>query len=85
MGEDGSDGEAAGALDVHEERPRSGYQGLQDHVRLCCCSTCVKGVWIDAYLELMLLGLSSWARVEKINGENLSRKICQHRGIQWRQ
>ncbi len=30
VGEDGGDGEAAGALDVHEERPRRRHKGLQN-------------------------------------------------------
>lgn len=46
--ENGGDGEAARALDVHEEGPRGGDEGL----------------------ELVLLGLSSRAGVEKVNGEN---------------
>jgi hypothetical protein len=29
VGEDGGDGEATGALDVHEERSRSGHEGLE--------------------------------------------------------
>src|SRR5690554_6199991 len=29
VGEDGGDGEAAGALDVHEERAGAGHKGLQ--------------------------------------------------------
>jgi hypothetical protein len=29
VGEDGGDGEAAGALDVHEERARSRHKGLK--------------------------------------------------------
>jgi len=48
VGEDGGDGEAAGALDIHEEGPGSRDQGL----------------------ELVLLGLSSRAGVQEINGQN---------------
>jgi len=46
--EDGGDGEAAGALDVHEEGSWGGDEGL----------------------ELVLLGLSSSAGVQQINGQN---------------
>lgn len=53
VGEDSGDGEAAGALDVHEEGPGARDQSLQ----------------------LVLLSLGSRAGVEKINGENLGRKI----------
>ena len=46
--EDGGDGEAAGALDIHEEGAGSGHKGL----------------------ELVLLGLGSRGRVQKVNSEN---------------
>lgn len=79
--EDGGDGEAAGALDVHEEGSRGGDEGLASSVRsivetceiFCCLS----------YLELVLLGLAGRGRVQKINGENLgggeSAKLFHHR------
>lgn len=73
--EDGGDGEAAGALDVHEEGSGSGNEGLS-------------GIWsafdafprgrrldlmVGAYLELVLASLSRGGRVEEINCENLIR------------
>lgn len=36
------------------------------------------GSEVETYLELVLLGLSSRAGVEKVNGENLIRKFYQH-------
>ena len=66
--EDSGDGEAAGALDVHEEGSRGWNQGLYGQVSKSFART------IDgprAYLELMLLGLGSRAGVEKVNSENL--------------
>lgn len=66
--EDGRDGEAAGALDVHEEGARAGDERL--------------GVMLDAvqrsipvvespYLQLVLASLSLRGRVQEIDCENL--------------
>jgi hypothetical protein len=70
--EDGGDGEAAGALDVHEEGAGGGHESLRkDELddfeefpgRLLCLS----------YLELVLLSLGRGGRVQKVDGENLDR------------
>jgi hypothetical protein len=66
--EDGGDGEAAGALDVHEEAAWCGHEGLAEVcVRWWCeklCTGCM-------YLELVLLYLGGGRWVEEIYGENL--------------
>lgn len=60
MRENGGDGEAAGALDVHEEGSGLGNKGLERRIN-------VRYRWsfrgdddfvFDSYLELVLLGLS---------------------------
>ena len=71
MGEDGGDGEAAGALDVHEEGARSRHKGL-------ICISCPIHVSLPldmsggSYLELVLTGLGLRRRVEEVDRENLS-------------
>jgi len=78
--EDGGDGEAAGALDVHEEGAGTGHKGLSG----VCVRGCDSG-WrsgdggVCIYLELVLAGLVLRARVEKVDGENLQRR-CVSRG-----
>jgi hypothetical protein len=67
--EDGGDGEASGALDVHEEGSRGGHEGL---VLLEFCRH--ENIVDASYLELVLLGLGGRGRVQKINGENLKRR-----------
>jgi len=70
VAEDGGDGEAAGALDVHEEAARAGDERLL-------------GRWSDpsyhprevdlSDLELMAAGFGGGGRVEEVDGENLGR------------
>lgn len=73
MREDGGDGEAAGALDIHEEGSGSGDEGLRG-IRsagfLVDGGPCI----MVAYLELVLASLSGCGRVEEINCENLNRQ-----------
>ena len=71
MREDGCDCEAAGALDVHEERPRGGHEGLCDRFAVSFCGG-LESSARNMYLELVLsgLGLRSW--VEEIDCENLN-------------
>ena len=69
MGEDGGDGEASRALDVHEERAGSGDQGLAVHKMSASARRQV--LMKMSYLELVLLSLGSRAGVEEIDGENL--------------
>lgn len=88
MREDGGDGEAAGALDVHEEGTGSGHKGLIPSVsqeptdawskadQTSQCSLGGKNRYRESsYLELVLLSLGSRAGVEQINGENLRRDL----------
>lgn len=70
VGEDGGDGEAAGALDVHEE----GSGGRDESLEVIIVRWVVgwrKRVDVLSYLELVLLGLGGRGGVEEINGENL--------------
>ena len=78
--EDGGDGEAAGALDVHEEGAGTGHKGLSGvYVRGCDSGWRFGGGGVCVYLELVLAGLVLRARVEKVDGENLQR-CCVSRG-----
>ena len=78
--EDGGDGEAAGALDVHEEGAGTGHKGLSGvYVRGCDSGCRFGGGGVCVYLELVLAGLVLRARVEKVDGENLQR-CCVSRG-----
>jgi hypothetical protein len=87
--EDGRDGEAAGALHVHEEGPRDRHEGL------CCVCRSAKliipknkcrassPIWEvkipnfpeKSYLKLVLADFGSRRRVEEINGENLRERV----------
>lgn len=70
--EDGGDGEAAGALDVHEEGAGRGHKGLRSRSsQQGRGMVFVMGIVLLSYLELVLLGLSGRRRVQKVNGENL--------------
>jgi len=66
--EDGGDGEASGALDVHEERAGAGDKSLKVHVR--GKSRCGVRLY-QTHLQLVLAGLSQRAGVEEIDCENL--------------
>ena len=81
VGEDGGDGEAAGALDVHEEGSGAGYQGLSGIVSIIAriiFRRSSSGLFsFVSYLQLVLLSLGGRAGVEEINCENLW-KSCQH-------
>lgn len=67
VGEDGGDGEAAGALDIHEEGTGGRHKGLvigsvlAEVDRLIDCS----------YLQLVLASLGLRRRVEEVDRENL--------------
>jgi hypothetical protein len=74
--EDSRDCEAAGALDVHEER-----SGSRDKVLLRVKSTSstileriLSQMMIGAYLKLVLASLCGWGWVEEIYCENLNRQ-----------
>lgn len=75
--EDGGDGEAAGALDVHEERARLRHKGLLREGKKKNSNQSWdlggRGVVCSgyAYLELVLTGLSLRRRVEEVDRENL--------------
>jgi hypothetical protein len=73
--ENGGDGEAAGALDVHEERPWAWNERLCGMLGYAvqACEFC-GGV----YLQLVLAGLSLWAWVQEIDGENLSASLSAY-------
>lgn len=79
MGEDGGDGEAAGALDVHEERSGSGDEGLIEQNLLVFSILFIRrgrrGRPSNSYLELVLLGLRGRGGVQKINSENLNANL----------
>jgi hypothetical protein len=68
VGEDGGDGEAAGALDVHEEGAGGWDEGLSFSIST---SILHDEVVVTMYLQLMLAGLSLWRGVEEIDCENL--------------
>ena len=72
--EDGGDGEAAGALDVHEEGAGAGHKGLAGDVRDATQGG-DSGVLVGLYLQLVLAGLVLRAGVEKVDGENLQRRV----------
>lgn len=78
VGEDGGDGEAAGALDVHEEGSGSGDESLIEQSLLVFSVMLVgrgrRGRPSNSYLELVLLGLRGRGGVQKINSENLDAK-----------
>jgi len=67
--EDGRDGEAAGALDVHEEGAGAGYEGLLGGLSGHGGAGVMRCVML--YLQLVLAGLGLRGRVEEIDGENL--------------
>lgn len=71
VGEDGGDGEAAGALDVHEEGAWAWDEGLHQVM-----SERVKkvGLYVCTHLQLVLASLSGWAWVEEVDCENLQSK-----------
>lgn len=82
--EDSGDGEAAGALDIHEEGSGTRHKGLYivlADVRLEAATAAMStatgqyvaslSAFVGSYLELVLLGLSSRAGVEEIDSENL--------------
>jgi hypothetical protein len=58
VGEDGGDGEAAGALDIHEERARAGHKHLLGLSARDLVVTCCMILGDDTYLQLVLAGLS---------------------------
>ena len=72
--EDGGDGEAAGALDVHEEGAGAGHKGLAGDVRDATQGG-DSGVLVGLYLQLVLAGLVLRAGVEKVDGENLQSRV----------
>ena len=72
--EDSGDGEAAGALDVHEEGAGAGHKGLMGIVRDATQGG-DSGFLVGSYLQLVLAGLVLRAGVEKVDGENLSRGV----------
>lgn len=72
VGEDGGDVEAAGALDIHEERAGGGHKGLRAKPSVSCSVGSKLSVAVGgSYLELVLAGLSGSGRVEEIFSENL--------------
>ena len=72
MREDGCDGEAAGALDVHEERAGAGHESLLQGARLEARDAVEICLWRSrSYLEFVLAGFRRWGRVEKVDCENL--------------
>lgn len=75
VGEDGGDGEAAGALHIHEERSGSRDEGLSGIGS--AFAGFPRSKWFDlmadSYLELVLASLSRGGRVEEVNCENLIR------------
>lgn len=75
--EDGGDGEAAGALDVHEEGAGAGHKGLGSG-----SAGAQRAGGLDCTnLELVLAGLGRGSGVEKVNGENLHAKKSQHQAL----
>jgi hypothetical protein len=65
--EDGGDGEASGALDVHEEGAGGGHEGLElVLVRLTGCTLAGNRGWRVGYVCVRGRG-----GVEKVNCENL--------------
>jgi hypothetical protein len=74
VGEDGGDGEAAWALDIHEEGSWSWNKvlvvGLVSEKSFQSVSY--------AYLQLVAASLSGRGWVEEVNGENLLTKLSQH-------
>ena len=70
MREDSGDGEAAGALDIHEEGPWAGDESLRPDQLLYAVPFSLN--MQHSYLQLVLAGLSLRGRVEEINCENLS-------------
>ena len=68
MREDGGDGEAAGALDVHEEGAGGWDEGLW---RLLVCVDLAVKCGGKSYLQLVLSGLSLRRWVEEVDCENL--------------
>ena len=82
--EDSGDGEAAGALDVHEEGAGTGHKGLSGvYVRGCDSGWRFGGGGVCVYLELVLAGLVLRARVEKVDGENLQRRVSGRCPSRW--
>jgi hypothetical protein len=78
VGEDGGDGEAAGALDVHEEGTGSRHKGLFVEA-IPNISHRIRDlggeVYISvSYLKLVLASLSLRSRVEEVDRENLLQK-----------
>ncbi len=74
MGEDGGDGEASWALDVHEEGSWSWNKVLIDksvNDFFTDMQQHETAIWFLSYLQLVAARLSGWAWVEEINGENL--------------
>lgn len=79
MGEDGGDGEAAGALDVHEEGAGSRHKGLfvegvtdiSQPIPSIPYRSLFFPIWNCSYLELVLAGLSLRRGVEEVDRENL--------------
>jgi hypothetical protein len=72
VAEDGRDGEAAGALDVHEEAAGAGHEHLQE--KKCMLAPCrahhqCRGPCSD--LEFVPAGFGDGGRVEEVDGENL--------------
>ena len=82
MGEDGGDGEAAGALDVHEEGTGSRHKGLfvegvtdiSQPIPSIPYRSLFFPIWNCSYLELVLAGLSLRRGVEEVDRENLFRR-----------
>ena len=86
--EDGGDGEAAGALDVHEERTRSRDQELYEGLRSVPehDGSDRYGMAVEIpYLELVLLVLRGGGGVEKVYGENLNdKRVLGQSWTDWR-
>lgn len=76
MREDGGDGEAAGALNIHEEGAGRRHKSLENLESVHApwwlwCARKRRAVVCPPYLELVLTGLSLRRGVEEVERENL--------------